>query len=64
VTSSFTGGGPPPEEPSFLSQKIADIIGEDDPTVHGIDGGIDTSQPPTKNSYLQESNETGTASIR
>ncbi|XP_064647168.1 uncharacterized protein LOC135499997 [Lineus longissimus] len=39
-----TGGGPPPVEPSLVSQKVASIIGEDDPTVHGIEGGIDSSQ--------------------
>ncbi|XP_041364053.1 uncharacterized protein LOC121379475, partial [Gigantopelta aegis] len=38
------GGVPPPVQPSVISQKIATILGEEDPTVHGIDGGLDSSQ--------------------
>uniref|UniRef100_UPI00358F1344 uncharacterized protein isoform X1 n=2 Tax=Myxine glutinosa TaxID=7769 RepID=UPI00358F1344 len=36
------GGGPAPKEPSPLSQKIAAILGEDDSTIHGIEGGVDS----------------------
>ncbi|XP_064651632.1 uncharacterized protein LOC135502613 [Lineus longissimus] len=43
--SAKTGGGPPPDQPTQLSQKVASIIGENDPTVYGIDGGMDSLVP-------------------
>ncbi|XP_064622815.1 uncharacterized protein LOC135503074 [Lineus longissimus] len=43
-----TGGGPPPKEPSIISQKVAAVIGEDDPSVYGIDGGFDSGAPKPK----------------
>uniref|UniRef100_UPI00359006D9 myb/SANT-like DNA-binding domain-containing protein 4 n=1 Tax=Myxine glutinosa TaxID=7769 RepID=UPI00359006D9 len=39
---SKTGGVPAPKEPSPLSRKIAAILGEEDPTIHGIEGGVDS----------------------
>jgi len=38
-----TGGGPPPNPPSPLTQRIIKIIGEENPKVNGISGGIDTA---------------------
>jgi hypothetical protein len=46
---SVIGGGPAPKEPSPLSQKIAAILGEDDPTIHSIVGGVDSELMGEKN---------------
>ena len=35
------GGGPSPSDVSELSQKVCSIIGEDSPTLAGIEGGVD-----------------------
>ncbi|XP_064625922.1 uncharacterized protein LOC135486754 [Lineus longissimus] len=45
--SQKTGGGPPPNEPSIISKKIYSLLGEDDPSLYGIEGGIDSINPST-----------------
>ena len=39
-----SGGGPCSEEVSTISQKACGILGEDSPTIWGIDGGLDTDE--------------------
>ncbi|XP_064637868.1 uncharacterized protein LOC135494047 [Lineus longissimus] len=65
-----TGGGPAPVEPSLISQKVLAILGEDDPTLTGIEGGIEntpavvSNTPTTSTSTASGSSSSSTDSIR
>lgn len=41
--SNATGGGPAPESPTEITERIIAIVGSKNPKISGIDGGIDTS---------------------
>lgn len=40
----FVGGGPCSNDISSISQKVCDILGEDSPTISGIEGGLDIDE--------------------